>query len=67
MKKLFGNNIKPECQYCDIAKIEQESFICTKNKEIINNKCKKFVYNPLKRVPKTSPALQQFSPEDFSL
>ncbi len=67
MKKLFGNNIKPSCEYCELAKFENKTYVCTKNKEIINEKCKKFEYNPLKRVPKSSPALQQFSPEDFAL
>ncbi len=67
MKKLFGNNIKPDCEYCDYAKFENESYFCTKNKTIINEKCKKFQYNPLKRVPKASPALQQYSPDDFRL
>ena len=30
-------------------------------------KCKKFRYDPLRRVPKRPPKLPAFSPEDFSL
>lgn len=29
--------------------------------------CKKFEYDPLKRVPRRAPAMQEFTEEDFSL
>lgn len=67
MKKLFGNNIEPSCEYCKLARFEENQFVCSKNKSIRNYKCKSFDYDPLKRAPKATPALQQFSPEDFVL
>lgn len=67
MKKLFGNNITPSCKYCDLSRFEDNVFYCAKNRKNIDHKCKKFQYNPLKRVPKSTPALQQFSSDDFSL
>ena len=53
-KKLFGNNIKPMCKYCEKGKavggdkIECEKFGMVKTYD----SCKKFIYSPLKRVPK---------------
>lgn len=53
-KKLFGNNIKPACKYCELCKsLENDKFECSKFGEVkAYDSCKKFVYNPLKRIPK---------------
>lgn len=67
MKKLFGNNITPNCEYCELAYYSGGKFICTKNKMIVNNKCRKFKYDPLKRVPNSTPSLDKYSLEDFVL
>ncbi len=66
-KKLFGNNIQPDCSYCDNLLHNESTAYCKKGKEIKNNKCRKFLYNPLLRVPKNAPALMSFSKEDFEL
>ncbi len=53
-KKLFGNNIKPSCKYCELGtamgddKIQCSKFGAVKSYD----SCKKFVYSPLKRIPK---------------
>ena len=53
-KKLFGNNIKPSCKYCELGtamgddKIQCSKFGVVKSYD----SCKKFVYSPLKRIPK---------------
>lgn len=65
MKKLFGNNIAPSCEYCSLAQFKDDKYICSRNKNIKDYKCRSFAYDPLRRVPKSSPALRQFSPEDF--
>ncbi len=67
MKKLFGNNIEPKCEYCELAQYSGGKFLCTKNKMIVNNKCRKFKYDPLKRVPNSTPSLDRYSLEDFVL
>ena len=67
MKKLFGNNITPNCEYCELAQFSSGKFICTKNKVLVNNKCRKFKYDPLKRVPNSTPSLDKYSLEDFVL
>ncbi|MDE7398023.1 MAG: hypothetical protein K2N06_00700 [Oscillospiraceae bacterium] len=53
-KKLFGNNIKPSCKYCQMAQVgEGDKIICPKMGEVkMYDSCKKFIYNPLKRIPK---------------
>ncbi len=66
-KKLFGNNIQPNCRYCDNLIHNENVAYCKKGKEIKNNKCRKFLYNPLLRAPKKAPALMSFSKEDFEL
>ena len=53
-KKLFGHNIKPSCKYCELGtamgddKIQCSKFGAVKSYD----SCKKFVYSPLKRIPK---------------
>ena len=66
-KKLFGNNIQPDCSYCDNLLYNENGAYCKKGKEIKNNKCRKFQYNPLLRTPKNAPAMMSFSKEGFEL
>lgn len=53
-KKLFGNNIKPSCKYCELGKPGEGDVIkCSKFGDVKTyDSCKKFVYSPLKRIPK---------------
>lgn len=53
-KMLFGNNIKPSCKYCEIAQAgEGDKIICPKMGVVkAYDSCKKFIYDPLKRIPK---------------
>jgi len=57
-KKLFGNNIKPACKYCEYSKKigggeESGKMECVKFGEVKTyDSCKKFEYSPLKRIPK---------------
>lgn len=67
-KKMFGNNIEPNCEYCsNFYSDDENGFVCSKKKTIKNNKCRKFDYNPLMRVPKSAPAMMDFNKEDFEL
>lgn len=65
--KLFGNNIEPDCSYCDHCISDGENRICIKNRYIENGKCRKFKYDPLLRKPFRAPVLPKFDPEDFKL
>lgn len=53
-KKLFGNNIKPSCKYCQLGSpLEEDKIQCEKFGVVKTyDSCKKFVYSPLKRIPK---------------
>ncbi|MBQ9944957.1 MAG: hypothetical protein IJO68_00360 [Clostridia bacterium] len=71
MKRKIIGNVEPRCEYCKHGKLsaDNESILCPKQGVLSKDfSCKKFSYDALKRVPqKSSPALQQFSPEDFEL
>lgn len=53
-KALFGNNIKPACKYCALGTAASgDTITCSKFGEVKSyDSCKKYVYNPLKRIPK---------------
>jgi len=65
-RKLFGNTIYINCNYCNNF-VHEDGYYCDKNREIRNEKCRKFDYNPLLRVPNNEPVMMQFSKEDFVL
>lgn len=65
--KLFGENIEVSCEYCCNGANAQSGYICTKNKSIKKGKCKKFVYNPTLRVPKSTEIIKEYSKEDFEI
>ena len=66
-KNLFGNNIEPDCEYCDRYDKSGDEFFCSAKKEIKNGKCRKFIYNPTLRTPKGEAELMSFSKEDFEI
>lgn len=68
-KKLFGNQIPPDCSYCEHgAKTSGESYSCALGRTLpFKGKCRAFRYDPLKRVPRTEPKLPTYSPDDFTL
>ncbi len=68
---LFRKNMDPRCAYCQYAqRLSEEQMTCLK-KGIVNagNSCRKFSYDPLKRVPPKPAALNtsRLKEEDFSL
>ena len=70
MKRKILGNVEPKCIYCKNGKIssDNKSVLCPK-KGIVDKDffCKKFSYDPMKRIPERKPELQKFSPEDFEL
>jgi hypothetical protein len=68
---LFRKDMEPRCTYCLHGEpISEEQVACAK-KGIRNagNSCRKFSYDPLKRIPPRPAALNadKFKDEDFSL
>lgn len=69
-KPLFGATIEPACEYCSHGRIasDPDMILCPKHGVVAPYyKCRRFDYDPLRRVPRRQPKLPSFSPEDFSL
>lgn len=68
---LFRKKIERVCSYCKYAtKIDDEQVLCIKKGiRACNAKCRKFIYDPIKRIPVKAKALdfQQYDERDFSL
>ena len=68
---LFRNDHEPSCSYCaNGAPVGEENIICVK-KGIVKpwGKCRRFSYDPLKRVPEAPelPSGKELREEDFQL
>ncbi len=67
---LFRGEISPACEYCEYGRKASDNvmILCIK-KGMVSPRysCRKFLYSPLKRVPRRQPKLPSFSPEDFKL
>ena len=68
---LFSKEIEPRCAYCERAVYLRDDKVMCLKKGVMpaGESCRKFRYDPLKRVPpKPQPVpAGQFSDEDFSL
>ena len=68
--KLFGNDIEAACSYCQNGSFTQDgkAILCAKSGVVAPYyHCRRFVYDPLARVPKPLPPLSKHQPEEFSL
>ena len=67
-KKLFGNNISPDCEYCRYyAKNSSGDPMCSKGSANFVTPCFRYAYDPLKREPKVMPEIPEFTADDFKL
>lgn len=68
-KRLFGNNITPSCEYCSHNHGKKEIIKCSLQLNFDEGNCKKFIYNPLMRIPQKQLLLKkdEFDADDFSL
>ena len=68
--KLFNSKIEPACMYCRFGKRngDSERVFCEK-KGIVDafSSCRKYDYDPLKRVPKKVDFASDLSKEDFEI
>ncbi len=68
--KLFNDDISPSCSLCARcrpAPTENEMLCIEKGVVSADYSCKKFRYDPLKRVPRIIPRQQELNVEDFKL
>ena len=67
-KKLFGNNIPPQCEYCRYStKNNSGKLSCPYGAGTLEDTCKRYEYNPLKREPRSVQTLPKFTADDFKL
>ena len=69
-RKLYGNNIQPTCEHCLFGRKSSDgkAVLCTKKGVMpLYHHCRKFEYDPLKRVPFRQPSPEKVRPDDFSL
>lgn len=68
---LFRKKIERSCAYCvHGARLEDGQILCTrKGLRSVEEKCWKFKYDPCKRIPRKTKALDfsKYANEDFSL
>lgn len=68
---LFRKKIKKSCSYCTYGtKIDDEQVLCIKKGVMpVGEKCRKFSYDPCKRIPAKPKALDfsKYNEEDYSL
>lgn len=66
--KPFGNNIAPACEYCALVTLTKNQYICSKKGNVDkSNKCFRYKYDPLKRVPKVQPKIPEYKSDDFKI
>lgn len=68
---LFRKRIEKACGYCKHStKLDNDQALCMKRGVVsVCGKCRKFAYDPCKRIPAKSKALdfQKYDQEDYSL
>ena len=68
---LFRKEIEPRCAYCQYSNVLNESQLTCLKRGIVSpsGSCRKFSYDPLKRVPPrpAEPDFSRLRDEDFSL
>ena len=69
-RKLYGNAITRACEICRNGRrsCDGEVILCVR-KGIMHptDRCRKFEYDPLRRIPYTQPELETFTESDFQL
>lgn len=68
---LFRKKIPRSCLYCQYStKLDENQMLCTKHGVVsMYYECRKFVYDPFKRIPSRpkAPDFSKYEEDDFSL
>ncbi len=68
LRKLFGKNIPPDCDYClYCTKNNDGKPVCRYGSRGFGEPCSKYSYDPLKREPKVLPDIPKYTADDFKL
>ena len=60
-KKLYGNTVQPSCEHCAHGRKSFDGVMP------LYHHCRKFRYDPLKRIPLRQPRLGSYTEEDFRI
>lgn len=69
-KSLFPNSAYPACRHCIHGRFSNNHarILCIRKGIVeLDYSCKKYRYDPLKRVPARMPSLPSFDRDDFKL
>lgn len=69
-EKLFGANIVPACEYCEhvMQSFDGNKKLCDKRGVVeASHKCRRFVYDPLKREPRKPLPVEKIDASEFEL
>ena len=69
-KKLYGNNIEPACEICALGHrtADGKSVLCSRKGVVgLYDACRKFEYDPLKRIPERPSEKTEHDAEEFEL
>ena len=69
-RPLFGNFVEPACRYCHNARESGDgTLILCQHRGVVApyDSCRKYRYDPLRRVPSRQPVLPQYDQSDFEL
>jgi len=66
---MRSERIPPKCEYCELGKaLENGRVLCPKKGVVsCDYHCGRYIYDPLKRVPRVAPQLPRYSEEDFAI
>lgn len=68
--KLFGSHITPQCMYCQYGcwNCDNSCILCRRKGVLLpDESCEAFDYDPLRRIPRRTPLLPAFDPDEFRL
>ncbi len=69
-RRFFKKRIEPSCSYCRFGQICKGTTAVVCSKVGISEaaeSCRKFKYDPVKRVPRPPQILEKFTEDDFKL
>ena len=69
-RKLYGNSVQATCEHCLHGRRSSDgkAILCPKKGVMpLYHHCRKFEYDPLKRIPSRQPKPQKFTKEDFKI
>ena len=69
-KILYGKNANKQCACCENAVLagDEIHMYCIRHGLMEkHNSCRRFIYDPIKRIPKMHPTLNNYTEFDFSI